>query len=136
MRTHPPIPSATDQHVMVPFTSYQELHNFIFTKSCNSTEVRNLYNPTPAPVILNTNTNGLNPGGFTVTVSTIATSGTSTVSISTSATPSHSETNAQVAGVDELDTVKNDVTYIYTINNNTVAIILVYAGIESKLLHN
>jgi len=104
MRTHPPISNAADQHVMVPFTSYQELHSFIFTKSCNSTEVRNLYNPTPAPVIQNTNTNGLNIGGFTGTVSTTATSGTSTVSISTSATPSHSETNAQVAGVDELDT--------------------------------
>jgi len=133
MYTHPP-PNATDQHVMVPFTSYQELHSFILTKSCNSTEVRNLYNPTPAPVILNTNTNGLNPGGFTGTVSTIATSGTSTVSISTSATPSHSETNAQVAGVDELDTVKNDGTYIYTITNNTVAIVLAYPITEAKLL--
>src|SRR5438552_5259358 len=133
MYTHPP-PNATDQHVMVPFTSYQELHSFILTKSCNSTEVRNLYNPTPAPVILNTNTNGLNPGGFTGTVSTIATSGTSTVSISTSATPSHSETNAQVAGVDELDTVKNDGSYIYTVTNNTVAIVLAYPVSEAKLL--
>jgi len=134
MRTHPPTSNAADQHLMVPFTSYQELHSFILTKSCNSTEVRNLYNPTPAPVILNTNTNGLNPGGFTGTVSTTATSGTSTVSISTSATPSHSETNAQVAGVDELDTVKNDGTYIYTITNNTVAIVLAYPVIEAKLL--
>src|SRR6266571_4813821 len=119
---------------MVPFTSYQELHSFIFTKSCNSTEVRNLYNPTPAPVILNTNTNGLNPGGFTSTVSTIATGATTTLSVSTSATPSHSETNAQVAGVDELDTVKNDGTFIYTITNNTVAIVLAYPITEAKLL--
>ena len=134
MRTHPPISNAADQHLMVPFTSYQELHSFIFTKSCNSTEVRNLYNPTPAPVIQNTNTNGLNIGGFTGSVSTTATSGTSTVSISTSATPSHSETNAQVAGVDELDTVKNDGTYIYTVTNNTVAIVLAYPVTEAKLL--
>src|SRR2546428_12185364 len=63
------LPNPTDQHVMVPFTSYQELHSFIFTKSCNSTEVRNLYNPTPAPVIQNTITNGLNPGGLTGIVS-------------------------------------------------------------------
>src|SRR2546430_14212813 len=90
LRTHPP--NATDQHLMVPFTSYEELHNFIFTKSCNSTEVRNLYNPTPAPVIQNTNTNDLNIAGFSGSVTTTATSGTSTVSISTSATPSHSET--------------------------------------------
>src|SRR5438876_4198089 len=134
MRTHPPMSNAADQHLMVPFTSYQEMHSFIFTKSCNSTEVRNLYNPTPAPVIQNTNTNGLNIGGFTGSVSTTATSGTSTVSISTSATPSHSETNAQVAGVDELDTVKNDGTYIYTVTNNTVAIVLAYPVTEAKLL--
>src|SRR5207237_10522842 len=66
--------------------------------------------------------------------STIATSGTSTVSISTSATPSHSETNAQVAGVDELDNVKNDGTYIYTVTNNTVAIVLAYPVTDAKLL--
>ena len=134
MYTHLPNSNATDQHVMVPFTSYQELHSFIFTKSCNSTEVRTLYNPTPAPVIQNTDMNGLNIGGFTGSVSTTATSGTSTVSISTSATPSHSETNAQVAGVDELDTVKNDGTYIYTVTNNTVAIVLAYPVTEARLL--
>ena len=132
LRTHPP--NATDQHLMVPFTSYEELHNFIFTKSCNSTEVRNLYNPTPAPVIQNTNTNDLNIAGFSGSVTTTATSGTSTVSISTSATPSHSETNAQVAGVDELDTVKNDGTYIYTVTNNTVAIVLAYPVTDAKLM--
>jgi len=122
LRTHPP--NATDQHLMVPFTSYEELHNFILTKSCNSTEVRNLYNPNPAPVPQNTN-------GLTITSPT---GGTSTFSISRSATPSHSETNAQVAGVDELDTVKNDGTYIYTITNNTVAIVLAYPVTEARLL--
>jgi uncharacterized secreted protein with C-terminal beta-propeller domain len=119
---------------MVPFKSYEELHSFILTKSCNSTEVRNLYNPTPAPVIQDTKTTGLNIGGFSGSFTTTATSGTSTVSISTSATPSHSETNAQVAGVDELDTVKNDGTYIYTVTNNTVAIVLAYPVTEAKLL--
>jgi uncharacterized secreted protein with C-terminal beta-propeller domain len=115
---------------MVPFKSYEELHSFILTKSCNSTEVRNLYNPTPAPVIQNTNTNGLNIGGPSASVTTTSlTAGTST-----SATPSHSQTNAQVAGVDELDTVKNDGTYIYTITNNTVAIVLAYPVIDAKLL--
>src|SRR5207245_10053352 len=102
MYTHLPNPNATDQHVMVPFTSYQELHSFILTKSCNSTEVRNLYNPTPAPVIQDTKTTGLNIGGLSGSFTTTATSGTSTVSISTSATPSHSETNAQVARLAEL----------------------------------
>src|SRR3989441_10126039 len=128
LRTHSP--NATDQHLMVPFTSYEELHNFILTKSCNSTEVRNLYNPNPAPVAQDTN-------GLTISPSagvTALTSGTSTFSVSTGATPSHSETNAQVAGVDELDTVKNDGTYIYTVTNNTVAIVLAYPVAEAKLL--
>src|SRR5258708_23383013 len=117
---------------MVPFTTYEELHNFILTKSCNSTEVRNLYNPTPAPVIPDTNTNSLNTGGPSATVT--ATGATSTFSVSTTATPSHSQTNAQVVGVDELDTVKNDGTYIYTVTNNTVAIVLAYPYDQAKLM--
>jgi uncharacterized secreted protein with C-terminal beta-propeller domain len=129
---HPTNPTVTDQHVMVPFTSYQELHSFILTKSCNSTEVRNLYNPTPAPVIPDTKMNSLNTGGPSATVT--ATGAISTFSVSTTATPSHSQTNAQVAGVDELDTVKNDGTYIYTITNDTVAIVLAYPFNEAKLL--
>lgn len=131
LRTHPTIATVTDQHVMVPFTSYEELHSFILTKSCNSTEVRNLYNPTPAPIItVPQNTNGLTiglPGSFTTTSLTAGTS--------TSATPSHSQTNAQVAGVDELDTVKNDGIYIYTVTNNTVAIVLADPSSARLLAH-
>ncbi|HWY28384.1 MAG TPA: beta-propeller domain-containing protein [Candidatus Sulfotelmatobacter sp.] len=127
---HPTNPTVTNQHVMVPFTSYEELHSFILTKSCNSTEVRNLYNPTPAPVIQDTKTTGLTIGGLAGSFTTTAL----TAGASTSATPSHSQTNAQVAGVDELDTVKNDGTYIYTITNNTVAIVLAYPVTDAKLL--
>jgi uncharacterized secreted protein with C-terminal beta-propeller domain len=112
---------------MVPFTSYEELHSFILTKSCNSTEVRNLYNPTPAPVIPDTTTNDLRISGLSASFTTAA-------GASTSATPSHSQTNAQVAGVDELDTVKNDGTYIYTVTNNTVAIVLAYPFNGAKLM--
>src|SRR6266851_8873103 len=124
---HPTTPTVTNQHVMVPFKSYEELHSFILTKSCNSTEVRNLYNPTPAPVIPDTTTNDLRISGLSASFTTSA-------GASTSATPSHSQTNAQVAGVDELDTVKNDGTYIYTVTNNTVAIVLAYPVIDAKLL--
>ena len=125
LNTHPT--TATNQHVMVPFTTYEELHNFILTKSCNSTEVRNLYNPTPAPVIPDTTTNDLKISGLSASFTTAA-------GASTSATPSHSQTNAQVAGVDELDTVKNDGTYIYTVTNNTVAIVRAYPVTDAKLL--
>jgi inhibitor of cysteine peptidase len=125
LNTHPT--TATNQHAMVPFTTYEELHNFILTKSCNSTEVRNLYNPTPAPVIPDTTTNDLRISGLSASFTTAA-------GASTSVTPSHSQTNAQVAGVDELDTVKNDGTYIYTVTNNTVAIVLAYPVTDAKLL--
>src|SRR6267143_363381 len=125
LNTHPNI--ATNKHVMVPFTSYEELHNFILTKRCKSTEVRNLYNPNPAPVVPETNTNDLRISGLSASF-------TAAAGASTSATPSHSQTNAQVAGVDELDTVKNDGTYIYTVTNNTVAIVLAYPVTDAKLL--
>src|SRR3989449_8786707 len=131
LRTHPP-PNATDQHLMVPFTSYEELHNFILTKSCNTTQARNLNNPNPAPLAQDTNSLTISPSGNIMTTS--LTGATSTLSVSTGATPSHSETNAQVAGVDELDTVKNDGTYIYTITNNTVSIVLAYPITDAKLL--
>src|SRR5260370_29421980 len=110
--------TTTNQHVMVPFTTYEELHNFILTKSCNSTEVRNLYNPTPAPVIPDTTTNGLNSGGPSAIVTTTPLS----AGTSTSATPSHSQTNAQAFGADKLDTLKNTGTSIYTSTNNTTPI--------------
>ena len=129
LHTHPTITTVTDQHVMAPFTSYEELHSFILTKSCNSTEVRNLYNPLPAPVVLDTNTNGFGGLPGSISFTTAASAGTSTI-----ATPSHSQTNAQVAGVDELDTVKNDGTYIYTVTNNTVAIVFAYPVTDAKLL--
>src|SRR6059058_4877263 len=115
--THSPATLAV--HSMTPFSSYDELQHFIFSKSCNGLEVRGLYNPNPAPQPLSGN------GLATTASSSSSFSGT---------IPTNSETNAQVAGVDELDTVKNDGTYIYTVTNNTVAIVLVYPVTEARLL--
>jgi len=39
-----------------------------------------------------------------------------------------------VAGVDELDMAKNDGTFLYTVTNNTVAIVLAYPTADAKLL--
>jgi len=113
-------PNMANSHAMTPFTSYDAIHQFILTKSCNGTEVRGLYNPTPSPgVFPTTNNNGqLN-----------ALSGSSA-----SGTPTYSQTNAQVAGVDELDTVKTDGTYIYTVTNNTVAVVLAYPTTNAQLV--
>src|SRR5216117_472771 len=55
-------------------------------------------------------------------------------SSSVSSAPSHSETNNQVAGVDELDTVKTDGQYIYTVSNNTVVIVSAYPVTNAQLV--
>src|SRR5881398_807093 len=115
--THSPATLAV--HSMTPFSSYDELQHFIFSKSCNGLEVRGLYNPNPAPQPLSGN-------GLATTASS---SSSYSVTI-----PTHSETNVQVAGVDELDMVKTDGTYLYTVTNNTVAIVLAYPSTDARLL--
>src|SRR3989475_2311699 len=110
-------PATPTVHSLTPFSSYEELQQFIFTKSCNGLEVRGLYNPNPAPQPLSGNELS----------ATAASSSSYSGSI-----PTHSETNAQAAGVDELDTVKNDGTYLYTVTNNTVAIVLAYPVVDAK----
>ncbi len=48
-----------------------------------------------------------------------------------SSTPTHSETNNQVQGVDELDTVKTDGNYIYTVNGSKVVIVKAYPALDA-----
>src|SRR5256886_9707703 len=112
-------PATPTVHSLTPFSSYEELQQFIFTKSCNALEVRGLSNPNPAPQPLSGNELS----------ATAASSSSYSGSI-----PTHSETNAQVAGVDELDMVKNDGTYLFTVTNNTVAIVLAYPSSDARLL--
>ena len=114
-------PNTANTHAMTPFSSYDAIHNFILTESCNSSTVRDLYNPNPTPGVLPPTSlyNGL-----------ASAQGLSSGSTS----PTYSQTNAQVAGVDELDTVKTDGTYIYTVTNNTVAVVLAYPTSNARLL--
>ena len=107
--------TAPPAHAMVPFTSYQDLQEYVHTTGCASSPP------------------GLYAGG--VRAPTPSTAGYSSQSNSgSSPTPNHSETNQQVSGVDELDTVKNDGQYIYTITNNSVAIVQAYPTINAKLV--
>lgn len=46
----------------------------------------------------------------------------------------YSETNVQVAGVDEADIIKTDGDYIYTISNNKVFIVKAYPGEEAEVV--
>ena len=102
-------------HALIPFTSYQDVQAFIHTSGCDS----------PAPSFYNRG--GLTPGPTT-------TGFTAQSNAASSQSPTHSETNQQVSGVDELDNVKNDGQYIYTITNNTVAIVQAYPTTDSRLL--
>src|SRR3989442_7672184 len=102
-------------HAMVQFTSYKDIQAFIHASGCGS--------PTPS---------FYNRGGLTTGPTTAGpapqSNGASTQS------PTHSETNQQVSGVDELDNVKNDGQYIYTITNNTVAIVQAYPTTDARLV--
>src|SRR5213080_5101135 len=102
-------------HALIPFTSYQDIQAFIHTSGCSSS-TRMLYNR-----------------GALTTGPTTSVFGANSNSAS-SQSPTHSETNQQVSGVDELDNVKNDGQYIYTITNNTVAIIRAYPTTNARLL--
>src|SRR5438128_11597197 len=103
--------TAPSAHGMVRFSSYQDLERFILTRSqCGpgyplqyGCQV-DLYAP-PA----------LGPAS-PASRNTLGSAAQSSSSVSSA--PSHSETNNQVAGVDELDTVKPDRQYIYTVSNN------------------
>src|SRR5437899_8316302 len=107
--------TAPTAHAMIPFTSYQDIQAFIHTSGCGS--------PTPS---------FYNRGGLTTGPTTAGFSAQSNAA--SSQTPAHSETNQQVSGVDELDTVKNDGQYIYTITNNTVAIVQAYPATNAALV--
>ncbi|MFH0896527.1 MAG: beta-propeller domain-containing protein [Candidatus Bathyarchaeota archaeon] len=49
-------------------------------------------------------------------------------------TPDYSETNVQVAGVDEADIVKTDGKYIYLVSGRNIFIVLAYPAEDSKIL--
>ena len=113
-------------HGMVRFSSYSDLQHFLLTRgSCiyryinQGNRQLSLYG---APGLLNPS-----PAG---TWASAADQSSSTVS----ASPSHSETNDQVNGVDELDTVKTDGQYIYAVTNNTVSIVKAYPAADAHLV--
>src|SRR6266851_7593483 len=107
--------TAPTAHAMIQFTSYQDIQAFIHTSGCGS--------PTPSFYNRGGLTTGPTTAGFTAQSNSAS-----------SQSPTHSETNQQVSGVDELDTVKNDGQYVYTIANNTVAIVQAYPASGAVLV--
>src|SRR5205823_4342462 len=117
--------AAPSAHGMVRFSSYQDLERFLLTWSRCGPTYTTQYNR-------QVNTFGLQNQGAAFPAALDAGSATQTSSVNSA--PSHSETNNQVAGVDELDTVKTDGRYIYTVSNNTVAIVDASPTINARLL--
>src|SRR5436309_4969528 len=97
------LPSAAASHQMAKFRSYDEMIGFIKTQPsvCDSGNA-----PRPQPFV-----QALGPADNRLALVTAAGS------------TGYSTTNVQVQGVDELDTVKTDGQYIYTITNNTLVIV-------------
>src|SRR2546428_934633 len=118
--------TAPSAHGMVRFSSYQDLERFLLTKSnCGP-----IYTMQSNRLV---NSFGLqNPGG--ALPATLGTAGSTTQTSSISSAPSHSETNNQVAGVDELDTVKNDGPYIFTVSNHTVVLGRAYPVTHAQMV--
>ncbi len=113
-------------HGMVKFGSYTELERFLLERSGCGYGYNSLYNgqrlmyATPGP------------NRFTALYSINALSAQGSSSVNTA--PSHSETNNQVAGVDELDSAKTDGRYIYTVTNDTVVIVDAYPVNGARLV--
>src|SRR3989441_4302791 len=108
-------------HGMVKFNSYLELQRFLLLESSCRYDYgagNSWVYPAKAP-----------PLALATRYSAV-----STDSAPANAVPTHSETNNQVAGVDELDTVKSDGQYIYTVTNNTVAIVDAYPVNNAQLV--
>src|SRR5438445_13462730 len=108
-------------HGMVKFNSYLELQRFLLLESSCRYDYGAgnswVYPAKAPPLALDTRYSAV-----------------STDSAPVNAVPTHSETNNQVAGVDELDTVKSDGQYIYTVTNNTIAIVDAYPVNNAQLV--
>lgn len=108
------------------FSSYQDLQRFLLTRSGCGPIYAMQYNRQVGLY-------GLQNQGAAVPAA-LGTAGSATQTSSVSSAPSHSETNNQVAGVDELDIVKTDGRYIYTVSNNTVVVVNAYPVTNAQLL--
>src|SRR5438552_2704166 len=119
--------TAPSAHGMVRFSSYQDLERFLLTRSqCGPG-----YLPQYGRQVDLYGQSALGPP-LPASWNTLGSAAQSSSSVSSA--PSHSETNNQVAGVDELDTVKNDGQYIYTVSNNTVVVVRAYPVTDAQLV--
>ncbi len=119
-----PNQNPTNVSPMNTFSSYDEMRTFLINKNPN------LLTPAPEGVSYWTRPDGgfgyftLNGAekGMPMPAPTAAAAPSQIMWTETTGDTSHSNTNVQVAGVDESDTVKTDGKYLYVISNNTLFI--------------
>ncbi len=101
-------------HQLVTFRSYDEVRTFLQSKSvaCSRSYLQGGALRAGPSNLLSLSSNTAQP----------------------SSSPSHSETNNQVAGVDEPDTVKTDGRYVYTVTNNSLAILEAYPPTNARVV--
>jgi inhibitor of cysteine peptidase len=104
------------------FQTYQELHQFITSNAKSSQQYGGpnaIFFGALVPGAMTTTVQG----AMTATAMSTATTMVAANAAAGSATPSFTTTNNQVKGVDELDTVKTDGSYLYVANSQSVSII-------------
>src|SRR5512136_1300778 len=104
------LPNAPDAAPMLTFSSYDELNSFVVnTANRYSMSTGGMPLPSPVPSPVSPSNPVLSPPSPTKDLTSEGAQGSS-----------YSNTNIQVKGVDEADTVKTDGKYLYVIANNTV----------------
>src|SRR5256712_12201080 len=118
--------TAPSAHGMVRFSSYQDLERFLLTRSqCGPGY--------PLQYGRQVDLYGQPALGLASPASWNTLGSAAQSSSSVSSAPSHSETNNQVAGVDELVSVKTDVQNISTASPTTVVLAGAYSGANGQL---
>jgi len=128
-------PHLPQQPFLERFSSYEELVSFL--EASLKTEAQYAYFNSPwrvawqiPPTIMPTNAAIVAP---TVNVVTDKV-GTVPFAVTDIPLPDYSQTNIQVAGVDEADIVKTDGTYLYVASNNSLFILKAYPPEEAEIL--
>jgi inhibitor of cysteine peptidase len=124
------------------FQTYSELSNFITSNAKSMQQDTGYYGGvggTTTTITVGAGATVTMAGATTMTTtvaaSTVTSIASSTVSgTTTSGGPSFTTTNDQVQGVDELDIVKTDGTYLYVASSQTVSIILAYPVNETSVV--
>lgn len=115
-------PASVASETLGSFQTYQQLQQFIAANARSAQQYGNGYGGVMG---------GIDQFGM---VATMTAASTATAMAAAPIPPSFTTTNVQVQGVDELDTVKTDGTYLYVATNQAVFIIRAYPPNSSSVV--